>query len=306
MRLGGFKIISVLLFFAVFTASTACAGDPLADVFPTSGFSKDWILRDKPVLYDRENLFDHIDGEAELYFPFGFELLASGTYANRQNPETWLVADVYRMGSVLDAFGIYSNYRRPNADFVKAGTEGFISPSQLLFYQDRYFVRIQVTGATGVGRVVLMECAKGISGQLTDNMKPPAEIEIFNVLGVESRSERYVAKSLLGYEFFRRGIIADAGRGNKIFQVFLVPENSPEAASKAVGLYISYLESEGQKARPSKSRGRLTLVSKDPLYGKFYIEQSGKYILGAARLQDLKQAKAVIEKLWTKLEQKSP
>ena len=122
----------------------------IKDVLPGKGFAEEWVIEEKVKLYDKDTLFDHIDGEAELYFPYGFDALATASYVNKQNPDLSIVADVYRMASVLDAFGIYSNYRKTNNLWVAIGAEGFVSSSQLMFYQDRYFVRLQVAGATSL------------------------------------------------------------------------------------------------------------------------------------------------------------
>ena len=66
---------------------------------------------------------------------------------------SWLLPMSIRMGSLLDAFGIYANYRRADYKSVKIGEERVsYHPTQLMFYQDRYFVRLQVTGATSLPR----------------------------------------------------------------------------------------------------------------------------------------------------------
>jgi len=290
----------ILLFTLLFRPCAAPAADPLVNVL--APFSAEWALKEKPVLYDRDNLFDHINGEAEIYFPYGFELLASGTYASRKNPELWIVADIYRMGSALDAFGIYSNYRRPDSEFVKTGAEGFVSPSQMLFYQDRYFVRIQVTGDSEVDKKTLLDCGKAISGRLPAVSKMPPELEIFSVPEIVPKSERYIAKSLLGYDFFRRGLIADAKGGGGKFQVFVITEDSPGAASRAFESYAAYLRSEGKETRIGHSPGREVLESVDPLYGKVHVEQEGRRLLGAVRLRDYTAALPVLEKMRAKLE----
>ncbi len=288
-------ILSAVLFILLCVPGASQAADPPADVF--APFSSEWILKNKPVLYDRGNLFDHIDGEAEIFYPYGFDLLASGTYVNRKNPELWIVADVYRMGSRLDAFGIYSNYRRPDNEFVKMGVEGFISPTRLLFYQDRYFVRIQVTGDSEVDGKVILGCGKTISGRLPAVFNKPAELEIFNNPGVVQESSRYIAKSLLGYDFFRRGLIAEAKGGGGKFQVFAVMEGSPDEARRALDNYAAYLRSEGKGLRIGHSPGRDVLEAVDPLYGKVHVEQEGSRILGAVKLPDFSAAAPLLDKM---------
>ena len=295
-----FRYLIVLAAVFMLTPSTAGAVDA-RDYVPPS-FSDTWVEKGRPAIFDRDNLFEHINGEAEIYFPYGFEKLESTTYESRFNPDLWIVADVYKMGSGLDAFGIYSNYRRPDYSFIKIGAEGFVSPSQLLFYQDRYFVRVQVTGEAETEKRHLLDCARDISGRLPENHRPPPELEVFNVPGIVPKSERYVAKSLLGYDFFRRGIVADAGGGGVILQVFMMSAESPETARRTLERYAAFVKSEGITARITQVGGRAVLESADPLYGKIYAEQSGRYLLGAVRVQNVPAAKILIDKMRAKLE----
>ena len=122
-------LCSVFMVIASISVSTVHAdGDAIKNVLPAHGFSKDWVMKDTAMFYDKDTVFDHIDGEAELYFPYGFDVLATATYINTKNPDLWMVADIYKMGSLLDAFGIYSNYRRASTMQVAIGAEGFIFP----------------------------------------------------------------------------------------------------------------------------------------------------------------------------------
>jgi hypothetical protein len=183
------------------------------------------------------------------------------------------------------------------------GTEGFISSSQLMFYQDRYFVRIQVTGTTNLKQDIFLACGRAVSQNLPSNTGPPKELEVFKIPGIVLKSERYIAKSLLGYAFFHRGIIADAILEDEQMQIFLVLEDSPDAARKAVDRYRSYLKTEGQVVKEfDTSEQRITFAAIDPLYGGVFAEQSGRYIIGAVRLKNPSAAKQLIEKLRGRLD----
>jgi hypothetical protein len=276
--------------------------DSLKNILPTPGFTPAWVMKESVTLYNTDTLFDHINGEAELYFPYGFDMLATATYLNKKNPDVWVVVDVYRMGSLLDAFGIYSNYRKAGAAGAVIGAEGLVSSSQLMFYQDRYFVRIQITGATSLEQELLLACGRTVSRNLPPNTGRPKELEVMvGIPGVVTKSERYLAQSLLGYAFFRRGMIADAMLGGERVQVFVVFENSPDAARKAFDDYRSYLKAEGQEVNVTGTTGRMSLTAVDPLYRGVLVEQSGSYLIGAIRMKEASAAKPIVEQLRERL-----
>ncbi|MGD1151305.1 MAG: DUF6599 family protein [Syntrophales bacterium] len=294
-------IICILLLTIHASAPVFAADGPMENLLPPRSCAQGWTLKDKVALFDKDTLFDHINGEAELYFPYGFDMLATATYMNRKNSEVWIVADVYRMASLLDAFGIYSNYRKADAASVTVGAEGFVSSSQLMFYQDRYFVRLQVTGATSLGQDVFLACARSVSEKLPFNARPTGELESLKIPGIVPKTQRYIAKSLLGYAFFRRGIIADALLEGERVQVFLVTEDSVSAAREVFDRYRSYLQAEGKDIRLQEKRDYVSIMAVDPLYGGVFVEQSGSYIIGAIRMKEPSAAIKLIEQLRERL-----
>jgi len=268
--------------------------DSIRNVLPIPECSKGWLLEDRVILYDRDNLFDYINGEAELYLPYGFEVVATARYAKKGDPDTAIAADVYRMASLLDAFGIYSNYRKPGAAASQVGADGFLSPSQLMFYQDRYFVRLQASGVTNIEKDIFLACGQAISKNLPPGTGRPGEVEMFRVPGILPGTERYIARSLLGYAFLRRGLVADAVIEGEKLQVFLVPEDSRQIARKAFDQYHAYLRASGRDIQVTEAGDRVSMSAMDPLYGGVFVEQSGRYLVGAVRAQKISAAKKIV------------
>jgi len=283
------------------SAPVGSSGSSPERVLPSPACGEGWVMEEKAALYTKDTLFERINGESELYFPYGFEVLASARYVNEKAPRVAVEADVYRMGTLLDAFGMYANYRRTDDDVVAVGAEGFVSSSQLLFYQDRYFVRLQASGTSHLEREVFLACASAVSQKLPRNSDRPGELKAFAASAVIPRSERYVAQSLLGYAFFRRGLIADAVLGDARVQVFMVPEESPDAARKAFDQYRAYLGASGQNIRVTEADDLVALEAVDPLYGKVYVEQTRRYLVGAVRVPETSAAKRLVGQLRERL-----
>jgi len=290
-------LIAIILFAALLTPlPSAAAGPSTAAALPVPGFAPGWTAEGKVTLFDKENLFDHIDGEAELYFPYGFAELATVTYINKANPDLAVIADVYKMGSPLDAFGIYSNYRRPDSTGIAVGTEGFVSAPQVFFYQERYFVRISVSGSSPPDPDVLLALSRAIARRLPLPAVKPPELVVFAIPAVVPRSERYMAKSLLGYAFFRRGIVADAELAGERVQVFVVFEESEAAAGETFGRYLAYL------GKPPQQGDGTIIATVDPLFGPVFVCRQGRYLIGAVRMKEANAVRPLVDALRKRLE----
>ncbi len=123
-----FAIVVIYLTFFLLTppmSADSASGLPVEKLLPTPGFAEGWVIKEKVDIYTEKDLYKYINGEAELYYPYGFKALATAVYARSDNPEIGIVADIYEMGSSMDAFGIYSRYRDPDEELVDIGTEGF-------------------------------------------------------------------------------------------------------------------------------------------------------------------------------------
>ncbi len=278
-------------------SSSAGVEVDMVKAMPLPSCAEGWIMDGKVTLYDRDTLFDRINGESELYFPYGFDKLAYARYVHKQNPQIAIDADIYRMGSFLDAFGMFANYRKKDDADVAIGAEGTISSSQLFFYQDRFFVRLQVTGTTSINEDTFLSCARAISRNLPKTTGRPKELDLFAVPGVIKKSERYIAQSLLGYDFFHRGLIADAILNNATIQVFMVIESSPEVAQKTIEKYRIYLKTAEAGTREVVMYESHAMEADDPLYGKVVIEQAGNYVIGVVRTTDVYRTRQFLEQL---------
>lgn len=287
------NLITILFFMALLTGPD----NLFAGVLPETACPEGWLMDGKAASFNRDNLFERINGESELFLPYGFSELVSARFVNSKNPKQSLDVEVYKMGSLLDAFGIYANYRRKEDPAAMIGAEGTISPSQLFFYQSRYLVKLQSTGSANPGEAALMACAGTISGKLPEKSGRPVELLAFKIPGVEQKSERYISSSLLGYDFFRRGLMAEVTRDGESLELFLVPEDTSRAAELAFETYLAYLKSPGKEFQLTDQPGSRALKGTDPLYGKIFIELSGRFIAGAIRFRDDRIAAPIVREL---------
>jgi hypothetical protein len=291
MNVAAWSSILLLLSLLLVPNHTLAAVD-MEELIPPHSCGADWKIEGKLSFYDRETLSDRINGEAELYFPYGFDRMAAARYAPVKKTGAGMDVEIYRMGSLLDAFGMYANYKQKEGRTLGVGAESNLSGSQLFLYQGRYFVHLQVTGTDSAASDTLAECARSVASRLPgDNNKPP-ELSIFNRPEITSGTERYLPQSLLGYDFLNRGIIADAVLTGTNLQIFLLLGTTTDSASAAFERYRSEL---AQGKIDSVKSGAIFLEGVDPLYGPVIILKKGNCFAGALKFSGKKGVGALLE-----------
>jgi hypothetical protein len=275
-----------LLLLSLFATQLAAAPDRENRILPISGFAPGWVLQGPVKTYTAEDLFEYINGEAELYLLYGFKDLASGFYQQDRDEEQGISADVYRMASPLEAFGMYANFRRPEAETVKVGAEGFISPSQLMFYQGHYFVQLNTSGTPSRDRTTFLGLADLISRNLPALSKSPPELDLLKIPALIPKTEKYIPQSVLGHPFFKKGLTAQALLDGRPVRIFVLLEGSIEGARHTAQAYEKALKEKGVALKKEPESSAEILFARDPLYGGLCLQPFGKYILGVVDLQD--------------------
>ena len=99
----------------------------------------------EPSFYKPDSLYQYIDGGADVYLLYDFQLLLHQDFKAGAADMT---ADVYDMGKPEDAFGIYSAERSPKYNYIPVGAEGYHSKGVLNFFQDHYYVKLSGSGTS--------------------------------------------------------------------------------------------------------------------------------------------------------------
>ncbi len=159
-----------------------------------------------------------------------------------------MVADIYEMGSPIDAFGVYSRYRDPDEELVTIGTEGFVNESQLLFAKNRYFVRLSPSGTVTMEKSVFLSCAQSIAKGIPDDSSPRKTLDALRIPEIIPKTEVYIAQGVLGYAFFKKGLIEDAHLICNTVRVFVILRFSPNLEQAFHEEYVAYLESHVQSS----------------------------------------------------------
>jgi hypothetical protein len=257
---------------------------PLESLLPKKDLPEEWAMAEGPQAYTRKTLFEHIDGEAELFFKYGFQKSVFAVYQSKKNREDQIEVDIYDMGNVLQAFGIFSrfgNEDRPGG----FGLDSLLDDHAAFFYQGRYFVMLH---APEPNREILSQFSKLISLKIFDPSPPPREISYFPKNGLKPGSIQYFPEGLLGHQFLKRGFQGtyvekpEVKAEDKTLKLFLAIFQNSQKATHALRDFKDDLSKTGKVSSGSIIEFETkALKGEDPYQGRVMVVQKGLYLLGA-------------------------
>ena len=299
-------MILLFVFILVFWRSDLCMGETaMESLLPKKDLPEGWALIDGPHPYTKKTLFGHIDGQAELYFKYGFQKSVFAIYQNKKSPENQIELDIYDMGNVLRAFGIFSRFRNEDRP-AGIGLDSCLDDRSAFFYKGRYFVMLY---ATESNLSILKEFSMIVSLKISDPSPPPKEIGYFPKNGLKPGSIQYFPEGVLGHQFLKRGFQGTyiereedkaeaeaeaeaedkANTGSKEFRLFLAIFENPQDATSALKTYKDYLSKRGKiHLNPPIGFGPHSFRAEDPYQGQITVTQKGIYLFGAIGFKEAK------------------
>jgi len=220
-----------------------CMGDSRSDLSALLPSTVDgWQSAPDDRFYDPGNLYDYIDGGAELFLSFGFRELISRTYVLHGQPE--IVVDIFDMGSSRDAFGVFSHSREVIDSSFGQGSQ--YTGGLLLFWKNNYYVSILASPETGESKKSVSKLAEHIDSAISGEGPLP---EILSLLPRESlvrESIRYfhhyiwlnshyfiATDNILHIDEKTEAVLARYGENDTRHILLLVQYATPEDARKA-------------------------------------------------------------------------
>jgi len=200
--------LAALLLFAI-AVPRAGAADPRHPVLDALAAKGEWRLLEPVRTFGPDNLYEEIDGEAELFLPYGMERLTVAVFGRTARPGSEVRLELYRMASPRDAYGIWSQFRYPDQEVLRIPpSEAIVSDMSADFFRGETFVRIRSKPGDG-SRNDGIGIASEIVALLSGSGSPPEEAKALDGLpGRISGSILYQKRAMLGYECLAPGFEA--------------------------------------------------------------------------------------------------
>ena len=237
-----------------------------------------WRQSGEVQTFSPKTLFEYINGDAELYLMYDLQELKVTEYLNEKKAS--VIIDVYRHRTPTHAFGIYSQERLSNANFINVGAQGYVEEEILNFIAGPYYVKITGYKIESGAQEVLLSFAKKVLENLGEKGTLPTLLNSFPRDGKVKNSEKFIAKNFLGYSFLHSAFTCDYELSGKKFKLFVI---APADKAECRNIIQKYLAQTG-KIEKNVAEGRRLIP--DPHHGEIDLYWQGRYIWGILNLNE--------------------
>jgi hypothetical protein len=260
--------------------------DSPAEAMPGDGEAAGWAKQRSMQRYEGESLYEYIDGGAEIYHEYGFELVAVQDYVNEAGKI--LSVEIFLMTSPAAAYGTYTFKTDSKGRWIRIGTDAQLADYYLNFWKGPYLVTLTGFEDSEETRQGLLDIARRVDSHIREEGEKPGIASLLPEDGLVSQSRKYFT-GILGlrnsHPFFdwpiggfEQGIKGDYSEG---FSFFLFRFGSEEQLQKALELVNNQEDRKGRRHFAVTDREYLLLVlgDIDRSRAKAFFESARKKIL---------------------------
>jgi hypothetical protein len=224
--------------------------------------------------YDKDNLYEYVDGHAEYYLSAGFKGLQVMEYATTGAQQPQLVVNLYHMGEPLFAFGVLMDELSPDARPVEGiGGMAFAAKSAFNLIQGPYYVQLSRFGPEPDLKVAAKAVAKALPGAGGERLDLR-----FPDLG-RPTATYFVKEDYHGLEMLDNVLERTFERDGREITAFML-NGRPEKIAETRKALLAFLKGDGIPASEARQDGQDYYRVEDPYEGEWFFTLSETRLLG--------------------------
>jgi N-acetylmuramoyl-L-alanine amidase len=236
-----------------------------------------------------ENLYEYINGAADLYLSYDFQDLEIAEYTNMH--KATVLIEIYRFNNADKAFGIYSQERPPEGDYLVTGAQGYREGPLLNFISGNFYVKISGTDIPDSATAVINLFARLTAEKIGGNPVLPVELKCFPPGDMQPYSEKFINRNFLGYNFLHSAFTADYRVSEQEYKLFIIKGRDEKDCAQMVMEFRK--RNTGQTTPVTGGDYRFT----DTYLGKVQFTWRQRYIWGVVGLEDTAACKQCLIEL---------
>lgn len=275
MRIYRQMILIIIILVGVIPLTIAVQGKK-STIFPEQ---EGWKRTKNIQIYSRDTLYQYVNGAADLYLSYDFQDLQVAEYKDKKKAQ--LTIEVYRHRTPSAAFGIYTQERPSECNFLDIGFQSYSEEGVLNFVSGKYYVKIYGYYLGPNILSVMHEFAKKINANLGQKTVLIKVLECFPVQNKIKNSEKYIIKDVIGYSFFHSGYTVDYKEEDSKFRLFILEGKDIKDAQFMVSQYLAKL---GQNQKTA-NEGEFYVLD-DQYHGSVAFVWKSNYIWGTIGIRE--------------------
>jgi hypothetical protein len=214
-----------------------------------------------------------MDGGADVFVLYGVRTLL---HLDARDRSVDVTVDVFDMGSLDAAFGMYAAERAPDYHFISIGAEAYQNTGILNFVQDRYYVKL---AGFGEGADAALETwARMFSARIGTNPALPALLALLPAEGRKPHSEQYIPNDPLGHPFLGPAYVAAYTVGEAESKLYLTLARDDADAHQRLKQLQEHFVSTGQ-CTPAPDLTPGAIRGQNSFEGTVIARTAGRYLL---------------------------
>jgi len=226
-----------------------------------------------PSFYGPDNLYQYLDGGADVYLLYDFQVLL---HQDLKSGQAELTVDIFDLGNSEDAFGMYAAERAPGYNFLDIGIEAYRNEGILNFLQDRYYIKL---AGFGPGSDDLLEqFARVLSERIAGTRAFPPLLEKIPQEHRVKHSEQFTRKDPLGHPFLSPAYVVSYKQGESESKLLISVAKDPAEAKTRLESLVKYFRESG-KCEAAPDLGDGAIQASNTFEGSVIAVAQGRYLI---------------------------
>jgi len=252
--------------------------------------------------FDRETLSDKIDGKAELYLSAGFTRLDCQRISLAGPPGAWIEVFIYDMGSVENAYAVFSAQRRADAVTMDIAQFAYRAENALFLAHGPYYLELIASSPDDRLLAAMDALARSFIRSRPMAQAAIAERDLFPRNGLVENSISLIPADAFGVAGLERVFTATYGTAGAEMTAFLSRRATPQEALDLSRSYVDFLKAYGGEVRAfDQPVPGAALVAVLDMYEVIFSQ--GPYLAGVHEAPDRNQALQLAGELAAKLKE---
>jgi hypothetical protein len=231
-----------------------------------------WTISSDIEVFNRDNLYERINGAAPLFLENNFQEMTSLVYTQG---EDYITIQAYRHATPEDAFGMYASERSGDMTFYpEIGGEAQGDDYGLFFFAGCIYVKMSASSEGESIANAFKEIAKGLAGKIDANAGYPVIFNSFPAEDLIPHTQSYITQNYIGHEFLKPAYTANYSFNGKKIQAFIINGKTKEGIQQILNEYFNFT-----KQSPDFTEGNILI--QDRYNGNIPVVWKDQYIIGA-------------------------